>query len=100
MRDFEREILDLRQKTQKTRRQFLHLEVQTCFIAVDRGHLQLSFGNPTEAQKELDVAGCGVEVIERFLNREPDQVAELQAKLAELKEAMNSLRVAVEKFPG
>jgi hypothetical protein len=62
MSDLEKEIRDLREKTNHSRRQFLEVDLQTCFIAIERAHLELSLGNTHEARKELDVASHGADV--------------------------------------
>jgi len=94
MSDSESEIRDLREKTNQNRRQFLVTEVQTCFIAIERAQLEISLGNTDEAQKEIAVASRGADVIERFLDKAPGEMADLEAKLAELRSSLESLRAA------
>ena len=99
MSDLENQIRELRERTRHTRHQFLKADTQTCFIAIERGQFELSLGNTHEAQKEFELANRGVEVIERFLGEEPGQMPEIEAKLAALKESMESLRLEIESFP-
>ena len=95
MSDFESEIRDLSERTKQNRREFLRTELQTCFIALDRARLELSLDNADEARKELAMVRRGIQVIERFLGEEPEPepVAEIEAKLANLKASAESLRL-------
>jgi predicted nucleic acid-binding Zn-ribbon protein len=99
MSDLESEIRDLRERTKHNRHEFLKADTQTCFIAVERAHLELSLGNTHEAQKELELANRGVQVIQRFLSEAPGQMPEIEAKLADLKESLESLRLEIDSFP-
>src|SRR4051812_37719539 len=92
MSDLESEIRDLRERTKHNLHEFLKADMQTCFIAVERAHLELSLGNTHEAQKELEMANRGVEVIQRFLGEAQGQMPEIEEKLAELKKSVESLR--------
>ena len=85
------EIRSLREKTNNSRRQFLEASLETCFIAIERAHLELSVGNTHEAQKEFLVARRGADVAERFLREAPVQMAHIEAKLADLRSALKSL---------
>ena len=99
MSDLDDEIRQLREKTKQNRHQFLKADTQTCFIAVERAHLELSLGNTHEAQKEFDLANRGAQVIQRFLSEAPDQMPDIEARLANLKESLESLRVKIDSFP-
>jgi len=94
MSDSESEIRDLREKTNQNRRQSLETEVQTCFIVIERAQLEISLGNTDEAQKEFAVASLGADVIEQFLHKAPGEMADLEAKLADLRSSLESLRAA------
>ncbi len=100
MSDLEDEIRELRETTKRNRRQFLRTEVQTCFIAVERGQLALSLGNTHEARKELATATRGAEVTQRFLVEAMEEMPEIETKLAELKKALESLRLDLDRSPG
>lgn len=86
------EIRDLLEKTSQNRRQFLETEVQTCFIAIERAQLELSLGKTHEAQKEFVIASRWADVIEGFLRQAPVQMADIEAKLVELRSSLESLR--------
>ncbi len=98
MSDLENEIRDLRERTKHNRHQFLKADTQTCFIAIERAHLELSLGNTDEARKEFELVNHGVQVIQRFLSEAPGQMPEIEAKAAELKEALESLRLEINSF--
>ena len=99
MSDLENEIRELREKTRHNRHQFLKAYTQTCLIAVERAQLELTLGKTHEAQKEFDVANCGFQVIQRFLSEAPDQMPDIEARLANLKESLESLRVEIDSLP-
>lgn len=92
MSDLEKEGRDLRERTAHLRRQFLGAELQTCWIAVERAQFELKLGDTHEAQKEWAVAERGAQVIQRFLGDGPERLEEIEAKLAELREAVRALR--------
>lgn len=96
MSDLENNIQELREKTNQNRRQFLETDLRTCFIAIERAHLELSLGNTHEAQKELVIATRGADVIARFLREASFEMADIEAKLADLRSALESLRVALD----
>jgi hypothetical protein len=96
MSDFEKDIRDLREKTAHNRRQFLELEVQTCFIAIERAHLEFSLGNTHEAQKEFVVASRGADVVERFLRKAATQMPDIEASLSDLRSSLESLRTELD----
>jgi hypothetical protein len=92
MSDLGDEIQSLREKTRENRREFLRVDVQTCFIAIDRARFEMSLGNSHEVRKEIAMTERGVEVIEHFLAEAPGELVEVQAKLAELKAALEALK--------
>jgi len=96
MEDLQEEIRQLRQRTNQNLREFLETDLQTCFIAVDRGELELSLGNSLEAQKELRMAGRGADVIERFLRDADQPLEDIEARLVDLRAALDSLRQLIE----
>jgi len=97
MKDIEAEILELREKTNRNRRNFLRAEVDTCFIAVQRALYELSLGNTMEAKKELDIASRGAEVMTHFLGEAPEQLPVIEAKLSELRGALEKLASDIER---
>jgi chaperonin cofactor prefoldin len=99
MSDLENQIRELQERTKHNRHQFLKAETQTCFIAIERAHFELSLGNTHEAQKELDLANRGTQVIQQFLSEAPGQMPEIEAKLANLKQSLESLRLEIDSFP-
>jgi hypothetical protein len=96
MSDLEKDIQDLREKTNQNRRQFLKTDLQTCFIAIERAQLELSLGDTYEAQKEFVVASRGADVVERFLRKAPVQMPEIAAKLGDLRSSLESLRTELD----
>jgi hypothetical protein len=96
MSNFEEDIRDLREKTNHSRRQFLETDLQTCFIAIERAHLELSLGNTHEARKEFVVASNGADTIERFLRKAAGEMADLEAKLRDLRSALELLRTELD----
>lgn len=86
MAEFDPEVAaDLMAKLKQDRRQFLLTDLQTCLIAVDRARFELSVGNPAETEHELEIARHGANVIERILSHAPEEIAEIEPKLMELK---------------
>jgi hypothetical protein len=100
MDEFEKEIRDLREKTESNRREFLRVELQTCFVAIDRARFELSVGKIDEAEKEYEVASRGREVIERFSSEAAGQMPEIDAKLEDLRKALRSLRSDLDASAG
>jgi hypothetical protein len=98
MSDFESQIRDLRERTELNRRDFIRAELQTCSIAVDRGHFELSLGNRDEAEKECAVAHRGAQVIDKFLHEGSRQMLELEAGLLELKASIESLSAEIDAY--
>jgi hypothetical protein len=99
MENLAKEINELLEKTAVNRRQFLQVEVQTSFLAVDKGHLEFSLGNTVEAAKEYEIARRGVEVIERFLQEAQEPLPNIEGRLVELKRAVRALYLKLERNP-
>ena len=72
------EIQKLLETAERNRREFLRVETETCRIAVEKGCLELSLGNPEEARKEYAIASRGVEVIEHFLGQAREELPEIR----------------------
>ena len=100
MRDFDDEIRDLREKTEQSRFALLRTELQTCVITFERARFELALGNIHEARKECAAAERGTQVIERFLAGAPGPMDDIEAKLANLKGLLESLRLELERLPG
>ncbi len=100
MSDLENEIHDLRKKTESNRRQFLKTDLQTCFIALEKGRYELSLGNTEEAQRELDAADRGQQVIEKLLSEMASPMPEIERKFAALKMSVSALRSDLDAYPG
>lgn len=100
MSAFENEIRDLKAKTDSNLRQFLRTELQTSFIALEKGRYELSLGNTSEAEKEFEFASRATQVIEKFSSKAAYQTAEIEQKLGELREALASFRLDLDAYPG
>ena len=100
MSDIGDEIRALGEKTRQNRREFLRVELQTCFIAIERARLEMSLGNTPEARKEIAIASRGVEVIAHFVAEAPAELTEIQAKAAELKAALAALKAEFHRWSG
>jgi len=86
MGTIDKEIRELREKTGRTRYQFLRAELQTCFTALEMGRYELSVGNATVVEK-------GIRAIQRFLPEvSAEQRREVETKLAELNEILDPLK--------
>lgn len=82
---------------QETRYEFLNVELQSCFNAIDFADKELQRGNSEFAAKEIGVAERGVVKIRRFLGEleDPERRIQIEAGLDQLKTAIDRLR---EKF--
>src|SRR2546427_12891483 len=67
MGTIDKDIRELREKTGRTRYQFLRAELQTCFTALEMGRYELSVGNATVAEREVAAVETGIRAIQRFL---------------------------------
>ena len=84
---------DLYKRVQETRSQFLKVELQTCFTALEMGIFEFTLGNIDIAQREAQSVDKGIQVIERFLPGLPEeQEPAVAAQLAELKEKLGSFK--------
>src|SRR2546425_7790346 len=87
MGNIDKDIRELREKTGRTRYQFLRAELQTCFTALEVGKYQLSVGNATVAEREVAAVEKGIRAIQRFLPEvSAEQRREVETKLSELNE--------------
>jgi len=94
------EIRDLREKTQRNRRELIRTDLQTCSIALEKAHFELSLGNTEEAGKEYAMICRGIQTIERFLRQATGDVTEMESRLAEVRASTESLRRELGTFPG
>jgi hypothetical protein len=94
MDELGKEIRDLREKTDRTRYQFLKAELRTCSTAMEIAQYQLSIGSVDVARTEADCVEAGLSTIRRFLlETSPEQQAEIEAKVAELTALLHQLRI-------
>jgi hypothetical protein len=98
MSDFESQIRYLRERTESNRRDFLRAELQTCFLAVERGNFEISLGNRHEAEKEFAAARRGAQVIEKLLREAPAEIPEIQPRFLELKASIESFRADIDAY--
>jgi len=91
------QIRSLFEKTARTRYQFLTVQLETCFTAVDLAMFELSIGNVAVAEREVVAVEEGIRVIRRFLpevSGEPG--TEVAAGLTELQAQLDSLKAALD----
>jgi chromosome segregation ATPase len=100
MSEFEKEIRALKEKTESNRREFLRVELQTCFVAIDRARFELSLGNIDEAKKEFEITNRGKQVIEKFLSEAASQMPDIEQKLEELRATLASLESDLNTYSG
>lgn len=87
------EIKKLRGQTERTRRQFLNAEIQTCVTALEMGEYELSVGNLPVVEREIAAAAKGLETMQRYLLVvSPREKEELEARLAALSAAIRWLK--------
>jgi hypothetical protein len=96
MSDLEKDIQDLREKTNENRRQFLQTDLQTCFIGIEKAKLELSLGNTHEAEKEFVIASRGADEVERFLRHATVKMPEIESTLVSLRSSLESLRAELD----
>jgi hypothetical protein len=95
--DYERDIVQLREATSRTRLQFLQTEVQACLTGLDIAKFSLSVGSMDVVQREISMLEKGIGTIEHFLPQlPPEQRTELDAALVELKRLFAELKSQVE----
>jgi len=91
-------VKELREKTGRTRYQFLRAELQTCFTALEIGKYELSVGNATVAEREVAAVEKGIRAIQRFLpDVSAEQRREVETKLSELNEILVALKAELKK---
>jgi hypothetical protein len=93
------ELNDLRAQTAQHRLELMWTELQTCFLAVERAHFELSLGDTLEARKEYEVVCRAMQRIEQFVRAAPGGIAEIESRLVALKESLESLRLELATFP-
>jgi len=82
---------ELAQRTAEIREQFLRVELETCFTALDMAKFEMAAGNTHVVMRELAVVGKGIATVERFLpGATAEARPELKVRLAELKAALDS----------
>jgi hypothetical protein len=97
MRDMDKEVRDLHQKTTQTRYAFLQAELETCFTAIDMAKYEISVGNIDVAEREVSFVEDGIRTLRRFLTDMPpeeqrkieNRAGILQAMLDEIKAKLN-----------
>ena len=93
MGDIDKDIRELREKTGRTRYQFLRAELQTCFTALEIGKYEHSVGNVIVAEREVAAVEKGIRAIQRFLPEvSAEQRREVETKLLELNEILDPLK--------
>jgi len=88
------EIRELYDKIARTRYQFLRTELRTCIMALEMAEYELSVGNSPVAEREVVSVEKGIRTIQGFLPEvSAEQRTELQARLADVKAMLDSLKV-------
>ncbi len=88
------DIRELYDKIARTRYQFLRTELRTCITALEMAKYELSVGNSPVAEREVVAIEKGIRTIQRFLPEvSAEQRTELQARLADVKAMLDSLKV-------
>ena len=88
------EISELYDKIARTRYQFLRTELRTCIMALEMAEYELSVGNSPVAEREVVSVEKGIRTIQGFLPEvSAEQRTELQARLADVKAMLDSLKV-------
>jgi len=97
MGNMDKDIRELREKTGRTRYQFLRVELQTCFTALEVGKYELSVGNATVAEWEVAAVEKGIRAIQRFLPEvSAEQRREVETKLLEINEILDPLKAELD----
>ena len=87
------DIRELYDKIARTRYQFLRTELRTCITALEMAKYELSVGNFPVAEREVVSIEKGIRTIQRFLPEvSAEQRTELQARLADVKAMLDSLK--------
>src|SRR5438270_93665 len=93
MEDLEQTVSDLKRRIGRTRQEFLKVEMQTCFLAIDVARSELQAGRTDIILWEIAAVAKGVQVIHRFLPDVPqEQRQELSSKLTLLEDALDLLK--------
>lgn len=91
--ELNREIRQLRDRTERIRGDFLKTEIQTCQTALDMGFFELSTGHRDVAAREVAFVEAGIRTIRRFLPETPEeQRAGFETNLAKLEAALDPLK--------
>ncbi len=94
----EGEIRRLQEHTELTRYRLLMTELGTCFTALDLAKFELALGDMPTVEKEISYVENASSTIQRFLPKvSAEQRTELEAKLAELKAALDQLKASAGK---
>ena len=98
MREIESDIRQLLEKTERTRVQFLQVELQTCLTALDMAKHELEIGHIEVAARELLALKKGIATMHRFIPemREDARRAELEWRLVELEAACQPFEQALQ----
>jgi len=87
---------ELAQRTAEIREQFLRVELETCLTALDMAKFEIAAGNTPVVMRELAVVRKGIATVERFLpGATAEARPELEARLAELKAAVDSWNLEI-----
>lgn len=93
MRDVNKDIRELLEKTAETRQQFLQAELETCFTAVDMAKYELSVGNFDVAEREVSYVEHGIRTLRRFLSEMPlEQRRQIEARVADLQHSLELVK--------
>lgn len=90
-RDIANEIRKLRETTESNRRELLQVELQTCFIAIDRARLEISLHNAAEAEKEFWFVREAEQVMLKLLSKAASPMPEIERMLGELNHEISAL---------
>jgi hypothetical protein len=91
MDEQEERLAELQSKTEKTNYEFIHAELDACFVAVDAGARKLESGHTEIAHEELQKAEKGYKTVIGF-------VAELgdERQRSEIEKRWNDLRARLD----
>lgn len=91
------EIRELLARSAHNRRQFIKAALQSCVTALEIADFQLSVGNAHEARREVVFIEKGVRRVRHFLaGSTSEQQTEVEARLAELTNALQLLKAQLE----
>lgn len=94
MDEQEERVAELQSKTEKTNYDFIHAELDACFVAVDAGTRELESGHPEIAHVELQKAEKGYKTVIGFLAElgEEQQRSEVVKRWNELRARLDDLQ--------